>query len=78
MAIRIVRPSFGVCQSSGTARLAHFVRGGSSSSAGQVTYANFGVKFAAVLELGAALAGNNPSSKAVTAEVTNAEMIRVR
>jgi hypothetical protein len=31
-----------------------------------------------MLELGAALAGSNPSSKAVTAEVTNADMIRVR
>jgi hypothetical protein len=57
---------------------AHFVRGGSSSSAGQATYANFGVKVAFILELGAALAGSNPSIKAVTAEVANADMMRVR
>ena len=37
IAIWIVRPSFGVCQSSGTVSFAHLVRGGRSSSTGQVT-----------------------------------------
>jgi hypothetical protein len=75
MAIWIVRPSFGVCQSSGTVSLAHLVRGGRSSPAGQVTYASFGVNVALTMGAAAELAGSRPRPRAITAVMANEGMM---